>query len=188
MVQVKMLKMMVRAHGSQRMLGCDCHLPQENGLPLQNHRSPGQFGKGVQQELSMEMNKSMAKNGSPLNITINHRSGERVENKTYVKQRNDKKYTEKTRKLKWKWKSVDHHGGRIKTVQDSQRTVVTIMQGVWVGWFYCQLPKKSEVHTKSTELYGSRKKRFKIKRKMTNLRKWFLFIAQYKIVRYNFYI
>ena len=146
------------------------------------------LGKGCSKNWAWKWTRVWQKNGSPLNITINHRSGERVENKTYVKQRKDKKYTEKTRKLKWKWKSVDHHGGRIKTVHDGLRTVVTIMQGVWVGWFYCQLPKKLEVHTKSTELYGSRKKRFKIKRKMMNLRKWFLFIAEYKVVRYNFYI
>ncbi len=42
------------------------------------------------------------KTGSPLNTTINHRSGEGVDNKTYVKQKIGAKVQRKT--LKWKRK------------------------------------------------------------------------------------
>ena len=77
------------------------------------------------------------KTGSPLNTTINHRSGEGVDNKTYVKQKIGTKVQRKTLKCKRKWKSVDHHGGRIKTVHDGQWTIITVMQGVWVGWSNC---------------------------------------------------
>ena len=105
------------------------------------------------------------KMGSPLYTTINHRSGEGGENETYIKQKIGTKVHRGPLNLKWKWKSVDHHGGQIKTVHDGQWTVVTIMQGVWVGWLYCQLPKKIGGTAKSTELCEARKKRFKNKQK-----------------------
>ena len=44
------------------------------------------------------MNRIMAKTGSPLNTTINHRSGRGVDNKTYGKQKIGTKVHRKTQK------------------------------------------------------------------------------------------
>ncbi len=58
------------------------------------------------------------KTGFPLNTTINHRSGDGVENKTYRKWKIRAKEHRMTQKLKRKWKLVHHHGGRIKAVHN----------------------------------------------------------------------
>ena len=48
--------------------------------------------------------------------------------------------------------------------------------------------KKTVRRTKSTVFYESRKKRFKNEQNNDKSTEWFLFIAEYKIVQYNFYI
>ncbi len=69
--------------------------------------------------------------------------------------------------------SVDHHQHHV---------------GLWVGWSNCQLTKKRTYGQNPRCFTNRERNNSKMNRKMTNQWKWFLYIAVYIVVQYNFYI